>query len=292
MSSPVFESLLLTGASGKLATRLRPGLRHLCTELRLSDLQAPRGERDAPVAGERFVAADLADPLAVATAVQGVSAIVHFGGVSNESAFEPILQANLVGTYNLYHAALLHGVRRVVLASTNHVAGYHPAEARLDADAPMRPDSLYAVSKGYAELLSRYYYDHYGIETVCLRIGACLDHPNTYRSLGMWISPRDLTELVRCALTAPDVGHLVVWGVSDNVHCVWDNSNAQRIGYQPRDKATEHLPAGGQPQPLPDDDPRRPWQGGNMMIKTYLDGGLLDEGDLRHPFERWRARQE
>jgi uronate dehydrogenase len=51
--------------------------------------------------------------------VQGVDAIVHLGGYSVEGPFEPILQANIIGVYNLYEAARQHGVKRVVFASSN-----------------------------------------------------------------------------------------------------------------------------------------------------------------------------
>jgi uronate dehydrogenase len=34
------------------------------------------------------------------------------------------------------------------------------------------PRRLYGVSKCFGENLSRFYYDRYGIETVCLRIGS------------------------------------------------------------------------------------------------------------------------
>ena len=57
--------------------------------------------------------------------VEGVDAVVHFGGVSVESRFEPILQSNIVGVFNLYEAARKHGVKRVVFASSNHVTGYY-----------------------------------------------------------------------------------------------------------------------------------------------------------------------
>lgn len=285
MSSPGFDTLLLTGASGKLCSILRPGLRDLTRTLRLSD----RDPLSTPLAAhETFIAGDLANEVDVAAMVGGVDAIVHMGGIAGEAHFAAILQSNLIGTFNLYHAALVHGVKRVVLASTNHVAGYTPWGETITPDAPMRPDSLYGISKGYGELLSRYYFDHYGIETVCLRIGTCHERPRSRRSLAMWLSYGDLIELVRCALTARDVGHLVVWGMSRNPDSVWDNTAAERIGYRPRDDAEDYRAEVEAMPDMADDDPRRRWQGGNMILKSYVDGGRFDEADLRPPLERLR----
>src|SRR3546814_5089676 len=71
------------------------------------------------------VVCDLADPQAVMELVRGTDAIVHLGGVSVERPFEEILPANIQGTYNIYEAARVHGVRRIVFASSNHVTGFY-----------------------------------------------------------------------------------------------------------------------------------------------------------------------
>jgi uronate dehydrogenase len=56
-------------------------------------------------AGEEVVVCDLADRQAVSALVEGRNAIVHLGGRSVEAAFDDILSANLLGTYNIYEAA-------------------------------------------------------------------------------------------------------------------------------------------------------------------------------------------
>nr|MBP7566261.1 NAD(P)-dependent oxidoreductase [Burkholderiaceae bacterium] len=121
MTIKVHHRLLLTGAAGGLGKALRERLKANCDVLRLSDLAA-LGEA---ATGEEIVQADLADAQAVHAMVEGVDAIVHLGGISVEAAFQPILQANIVGLYNLYEAARKHGVKRVVFASSNHVTGFY-----------------------------------------------------------------------------------------------------------------------------------------------------------------------
>ncbi len=111
--------------------------------------------------------------------MQGVDAVVHLGGVSTEAAFEPILQGNILGVYNLYEAARKQGVKRIVFASSNHVTGFYKQSETINASHPPRPDSLYGVSKAFGEDLSRFYFDRYGIETACVRIGSSFPSPKT-----------------------------------------------------------------------------------------------------------------
>jgi len=221
-----FERLLLTGAAGGLGRVLRPRLKRLCRVLRASDIAA----MDAAGDGEEVVVAPLEDAAAVHALVAGVEAIVHLGGVSVEGPFEPILQANIVGVHNLYEAARKHGVRRVVFASSNHVTGFYRQDEVVRPSDPMRPDGHYGLSKAFGENLSRFYFDRYGLETVCLRIGSSFPEPKDRRMLATWLSYDDLERLVAASLTAPVVGHSVIYGLSDNTTRWWDNTSAAHIG--------------------------------------------------------------
>src|SRR3954452_2952694 len=109
----VFDRLLLTGAAGGLGRELRPRLRPLARVLRVSDIASMA----AAEAGEEVVIAALEDGAAVDAIVAGCDAIVHLGGISVEGPFLPIVQANIVGVWNVYEAARRHGVRRIVFAS-------------------------------------------------------------------------------------------------------------------------------------------------------------------------------
>src|SRR4051812_40972837 len=142
-----YRRILLTGAAGGLGRVLREGLKPFAETLRLSDRE-PLGTA-AP--GEEIVACDLSSREAVAALVHGVDAIVHMGGISVEAPWDPILQSNIVGVFNVYEAARKDGVKRVVFASSNHVVGFYRQSQRIDAMAPPRPDSLYGVSKAFGE---------------------------------------------------------------------------------------------------------------------------------------------
>lgn len=232
--SPQYNRLLLTGAGGALGRTLRPKLRSLCKVLRVSDKVdiGPAGE------GEEMVTAALEDPAAVSALLEGVDAVVHFGGVMQED-WEAILAANVVGLYNLYEAARRHGVKRIIYASSNHATGFHRTDQIISPQDPVRPDSLYGVSKTWGENIARLYFDRYGIETACLRIGSAFPEPMDLRMLASWQSYGDLERLVRACLTAPVVGHTVIYGVSNNSASWWDNSGAAHLGYQPADSADD-----------------------------------------------------
>jgi uronate dehydrogenase len=233
MTIRVHERLLLTGAAGALGQALRERLRANCRVLRLSDRQAFGPARD----GEEVVLADLADAGAMQSLLQGVDAVVHFGGMSTEGPFGPILQANIVGMYNLYEAARKQGVRRVVFASSNHVTGFYKQSETITSDAPPRPDGLYGLSKAFGEDLARMYFDRYGIETACVRIGSSFSEPKDRRMLATWLSYDDLHRLITACLTTPVLGHTIIFGMSNNAVTWWDNSRARHVGYLPQDSA-------------------------------------------------------
>jgi uronate dehydrogenase len=252
------NKLLLTGAAGGLGKVLRESLKPYAKTLRLSDKAAMAPAQE----NEEVIECDLADKKAVDELVRGCDAIVHLGGVSIERPFEEILDANIRGVFHIYEGARRHGVKRVVFASSNHVIGFHKQGETIDADSPRRPDGYYGLSKSYGEDLSRFYFDRYGIETACIRIGSSFPEPKDRRMLVTWLSYRDLTELVRCCLFAENLGHTVVYGMSANRDKWWDNRKAAHLGFQPRDSSEPFRAKVEAQPPVAPNDPVRIYQGG------------------------------
>jgi uronate dehydrogenase len=254
-----FPRLALTGAAGALGRELRGRMKPHCGVLRLSDIAS----LGAAAEGEELFTTALEDAAAVLDLLHGVDAVVHLGGVSTEQPWSAILPANIVGVFNLYEAARKQGVKRVVLASSNHVTGFYRQDEVIDTRAMARPDGLYGVSKAFGEDLSRFYFDRYGIETACLRIGSCVAEPRDRRMLSTWLSFDDLERLIVAALTVPVLGHVIVYGVSANASLWWDNRHAAQLGYRPQDSAESYRAAVQARQPVPDkNDPATIFQGG------------------------------
>ncbi|MCX5202002.1 NAD(P)-dependent oxidoreductase [Streptomyces sp. NBC_00237] len=254
------RTLLLTGAAGGIGTLMRGLLPAYGYALRLFDATPIEGEPTA-------VTADLGDKHALREAVEGVDAIVHLAGISLEAPFEKILRSNIEGTYNLYEAAREEGVRRIVHASSSHAIGFaplpRPGGAPLPVETPHRPDTFYGLSKAFGEDLAQLYWDRDGLETVSVRIGECAMEPSTVRTLALWLSPGDAARLFDAALTAPRVGHTVVFGSSDNTRLGWDLSSARALGYVPQDDSEQYaqklLAEHGEPTP---GDPEHDFLGG------------------------------
>jgi uronate dehydrogenase len=255
------DRLLLTGAAGALGKVLRESLKPHVRTMRLSD----KATMDPARGNEEVVPCDLADKKAVDDLVRGCDAIVHLGGVSVEKSFEDIIDANIRGIFHIYEGARRHGCKRVVFASSNHVIGFHKQGEMLDANSPRRPDGYYGLSKSYGEDLSRFYFDRYGIETACIRIGSSFPEPKDRRMLTTWLSYADLTELIRCCLYAPKLGHTIVYGASNNRDKWWDNRLASHLGFVPKDSSEPFRAKVEQQPPLAEDDPARIYQGGAFV---------------------------
>jgi uronate dehydrogenase len=234
------RDVVLTGAAGRIGGFLRTvdgGLAARGWRLRLVDADAPEpGTRE----DETFTRADLTDEDAIerlAPAMAGADGVVHLAGIPSEDTWTRIRRANVDGTYRVLEAARRAGVRRVVLASSNHAVGYYPTDREAPTDRTPRPDSFYGVSKAAGEALGSLYADKYGLEVVSLRIGLCADRPGTTFDLGIWLSPGDAVRLADAALRGPVDGPVVAYGISANTRAWWDLGTARALGYEPADDA-------------------------------------------------------
>jgi uronate dehydrogenase len=258
--------VVMTGAAGGVATMIRPHLRKIVTELVLSDLN----DIDDVQQGETSVPADLTDLASMERLLDGADGLIHLGGQSVEADWDAVLNANIIGLHNTYEAARRQGCKRIIFATTNHVVGFYRRQRTIDHTVMPRPDSRYGVSKAFGEALGRMYADKHGLRFLNIRIGNVGEQPLDVRRLAIWISPRDLSQLIGIGLTHPELHYEVVYGASKNVRCWWDNANAARLGYDPQDEAETFAEiAHAASLATPDDPITAQFQGGTFCAAEF-----------------------
>jgi uronate dehydrogenase len=235
--------LLITGAAGRVGSALRQYLRGRYAFRLLFHATVPPVEP-----GDEVVVSDLDDFESMVEAGADVDGIVHLGiatagrGYPRSRYNQMIFDTNIRGTYNIFESARINGVPKVVFASTNHVTGFYEQEGiYTHPDMPVRPDSMYGVSKAFGEALGRFYHEAYGMSVYCLRIA---NFPNTdtcnspYEpGMNRWLSSRDMAELTHCCMRAPHPQFGIFYAVSLGADRKWDLSNAKAmVGWEPQDR--------------------------------------------------------
>jgi hypothetical protein len=204
---------------------------------------------------------------------RGADAVIHCGYVSAQGLDATTWQnnsdakfwaehANVALAYNVYRTALEEGVKRVVVASSNHAADYYERliwagkMEMVTPEMPHRSDNWYGWAKAAYELLGFVFatgkVDDRKLEIVQWRIGGPREddidraEPDDlkvmHRALGAYLSARDQTQqaikMVETESIADEHGvpFLIVYGISGNTHRFWSIANArERIGYAPED---------------------------------------------------------
>jgi uronate dehydrogenase len=226
-------TVLLTGASGRIARHLIPSFRGRY-DLRLLD---KKPIPDAPDA----IITDLQDAEALRNAMQGVDVVVHLAAQPDEAPFlEVLLPNNVIGMYNTFQAAHEAGVRRIVFASTVQTIDFNPP-GTVRIDDPPHCISLYAATKVFGETVGRWYHDKHGLEFIGVRVGAFqeYDRPNLRKSRwlrNIWFSPRDCIGVFQAAVEKEGIGYALVFGTSITEEERMDRTPMREVlGYEPQD---------------------------------------------------------
>lgn len=238
--------LAITGGAGHIATALCPVLRDHYRLRLLDTQQAP------PVVhqDDAYRQLDVTQLGAVETAFAGAHAVLHLAAnASTTASWDEVRGNNVEATYAVFEAARRAGIRKVVFASSNHVMGFAHLDRAwpIPTGTPIRPDSLYGVSKAFGEALARYYADAFGMSVLCLRIGWFTSQdPDKAELQGLWISARDLAQIIlRCLQSQRRFG--IYNATSDNPQRHWSLDEARdELGYAPVDSVASY-PARGEP---------------------------------------------
>ena len=272
--------VLITGATGYIADQILPTFREMY-DLVLLDVKRENRDGEA-VEGVRLADLVDEDRSKYIHHFDGVDGVVHLGfkrpdaGLIDQFFSE---RDNVTMAYNVLRCAYESGVSRVAMASSNHAADWyehtliHDRKMEvLDSSTLPLSDNFYGWAKASYEHLGFLFAcgafepesaqptaDHTGTHlnqgrkmgVVNVRIGApreldpavYVENPGMYkRDLGAYLSRRDLTQLFRLAIDAPDIENehgipwQVVYGISNNTRAFWSLTSARKaLGYEPED---------------------------------------------------------
>ena len=266
------RKVVLTGAAGYVGQRMFGELSERWDLVPVDVRETTATGRSVP----GVIVADLTnrDRDAYRSIFRGADAVIHCGYVrapgldattwqDNSDAKFWAEHDNVGMAYNVYRVSLEEGVRRVVVASSNHAADWYERLVwadRLDMvtpEMPPRSDNWYGWSKAAYELLGFVFATgkvdaRRKLEVVQWRIGGPrdddIDHvtpgdvKTMHRALGAYLSRRDQVQQAIRMVEADDitdehgVPFLIVYGISGNTHRFWSLASARRkIGYQPED---------------------------------------------------------
>jgi uronate dehydrogenase len=270
------KTVLITGAAGDVGSYLRQELAGEY-KLRLSDKRNLK-----PGKGEKFMKADISKMADALKITKSVDAIVHLGGYSVEGPWEAIHKANIIGCYNVFEAARNNKVKRILFATSNHAVGFYRRDQTIDHRVYPKPDGRYGVSKVFGEALGSLYADKYGMEVFLMRIGNVNREPLDKRRLSIWLSPRDLAQLVSIGIDHPGIKFEIVYGISGSKRAWYDNSNAFRLGYKPQDDSEKHA----------DEVLAREKPATDKIAETYQGGIFCTAEDVPNPAAPKKAKRK
>lgn len=190
--------LLLVGGSGHVGSFITPYLRE-SHDLRVLDVSEPRHD------GVEYVAGSVLDSDAIARALDGVDAFIWLvmkspqgGSVTDqdETVIRENYDVNCKGLHLFLWTAQGLGVRAGVYTSTMSVHFRKREWYASEDDVPLDTPSAYGLSKGFGELICRYFARHFDMNLAALRITG----PRTREQ---WVTERSAAPIVHADGTPP-----------------------------------------------------------------------------------------
>lgn len=179
------KKIVVTGGSGKAGRAVvRDLLAHDYEVLNVDC--TPPAESAAP-----FLCADVADFGQTVEALSGAWGVVHLAAIPAPGRFTPehTFRTNTLSTFNVFQAAVLHKLARVVWASSETTLGLpfevvQPQVAPIDESHYPYPESTYSLSKVVGEAMAEQYARWSGLPFVGLRFSNVMEPPGDYARFG------------------------------------------------------------------------------------------------------------
>jgi len=215
VSRVAVSRIVVTGGAGKAGRAVVRDLLEHGYDVVSVDLA-----RDPNLTDEQQMVADVTDYGEVVDALKGADAVVHLAAIPAPGLKpdEVTFRVNTTSTYNVFAAAPLLGLRRVVWASSETTLGLpfereRPRYAPIDEEHPLLPEFSYALSKVISEEMARQFSRWTGIPYVGLRFSNVMEPHDYERFPGFWddaqlrrwnlwgyVDARDVAQSCRLAL--------------------------------------------------------------------------------------------
>jgi nucleoside-diphosphate-sugar epimerase len=239
------STILLTGSAGRIGRAVLCELNNRGHAVRCFDRVATPGHPDA-------IVADLTDAAALKRAAEGAGTIVHLAATPDDADFlSDLVPNNVIGVYNVFEAARLAGVRRLVLASSGQVVwgsrttGPWP----VPVDVQLTPRYWYAALKVFVEAAGRAFADAHGMSVIVARLGWCprtREHAEELQGIDwgpdVYLSPGDAGRFFALAVEAPESIRYSILYVTSRPATLerYELKPArEQLGYVPRDRWPE-----------------------------------------------------
>lgn len=229
--------VLITGAAGNIGGKLISGFEQKY-DLTLLDKKR--------IDHENFVKADLSsyDDNWVKH-FEYVSTVIHLAANPHTNAsWEELIPDNIDSVLNVCQASVDKKVARLIFASSCHtMMGYINENVDLiTANMKPLPANDYGISKLIGERICKSYSERYSLSVICLRIGwvprgeRSPDIKNNLWLRTLWLSTRDLIQILERSIESEDIKFGIFYAMSKNNPMNWDlGTTMKTLNYAPQD---------------------------------------------------------
>jgi len=221
-------NIVVTGGSGHTGKAVVKHLVQHGYTVRIVD-RTPPGETLTP-----YTLCNLEDYGETIAALEGADAVLHLAAIPRPT-YHPhnvVFRTNVLAAYNMFEAAAVLGIQRVVYASSISVTGYpfyerffEPSYVPIDEEHPAAPQDSYALSKHLGEEIAKAYVRRIGMNVISLRL-PWIHTPDTFRhevlpyrddpqfgasNLWLYVDTRDVSQAFRLSLETDMTGYQVYY---------------------------------------------------------------------------------
>ncbi|MEP7293796.1 MAG: NAD(P)-dependent oxidoreductase [Chloroflexota bacterium] len=166
--------VLITGGTGSIGTATTARLVAKGWDVRVIGI-----DPDAPqIDGAEYHQCDILNYDDVLSRTRGCDAVIHLAAIRGPglASGSNVFQVNVAGTFNVFEAAAVCGIKRIAQASSINAAGYFYGSVEppthylpMDEDHPIYTTDAYSFSKQMIEEIGTYYWRRDGISSVAMR---------------------------------------------------------------------------------------------------------------------------